>query len=95
MITISKSTRKGKKYEATDGSKTVHFGDSNYSDFTKHGDEERKKRYLQRHSNEDHSISNALSPAFLAKNILWNKRTVQASVQDLNKRYKQKFKLAT
>jgi hypothetical protein len=77
---------------ATDGSKTVHFGDSSYTDFTKGASEQQKKRYLQRHAKEDHSISNALSPAFLAKNILWNKRTVQASVRDLNKRYKQKFR---
>ena len=93
MITISKSTRPNKKYMATDGSKTVHFGDSNYSDFTKHRDEERKKRYIQRHSQEDHTISNALSPAFLARNILWNKPTVEASIRDLNRRYKTEFRL--
>jgi hypothetical protein len=93
MITIEKSTREDKKYQATDGKKTVHFGDSKYSDFTKHRDEERKKRYIQRHSNEDHSISNALSPAFLSRNILWNQPTVESSIRDLNKRYKVKFRL--
>lgn len=29
--------------------KTTHFGASGYSDFTQHKDEERKKRYLERH----------------------------------------------
>ena len=78
---------------ASDGSKVVFFGDSNYSDYTKHRDEERKKKYIRRHSGEDHSISNALSPAFLARNILWNKPTVESSVRDLNKRYKTEFRL--
>ena len=78
---------------ATDGSKTVHFGQKGASDFTKNKDEERKKNYIRRHSGEDHSISNALSPAFLARNILWNKPTVEASIRDLNRRYKTEFRL--
>jgi len=93
MITIQKSTREDKKYQATDGKKTMHFGQKGASDSTKHRDEERKKRYIQRHSNEDHSISNALSPPFLARNILWNQPTVESSIRDLNKRYKVRFRL--
>ena len=93
MITITKSTREGKTYQATDGKKTVNFGQKGASDFTKNKDEERKQTYIQRHSNEDHSISNALSPAFLARNILWNKPTIEASIRDLNRRYKTEFRL--
>ena len=29
-----------------------------------------------------------LTPGFLAKNLLWNKPTLTASIEDLNKRYK-------
>ena len=46
-IVIQESTRKGKKFQATNGQKTVHFGDSNYQDFTQHKDEQRKKTTYQ------------------------------------------------
>ena len=39
--------------EASDAGKTVHFGAAGMSDFTLHGDEERKQRYLQRHSKNE------------------------------------------
>ena len=86
-IVIQKSNNKHKKYQATDGQKTVHFGDSRYQDFTQHKDEQRKKNYISRHSNEDHSVSNALSPAFLARHVLWSEKSVPESVRKLNKKY--------
>ena len=49
-IIISKSKNKEKKYDARiDGKKTVSFGAAGMSDFTKHGDTERKQRYSNRH----------------------------------------------
>jgi hypothetical protein len=87
MITIQKSNRKGKKFQATDGRKTVHFGDSSYQDFTQHHDEKRKKSYIARHSDEDHSISNALSPAFLSRHVLWSEKSVPEAVRKLNRKY--------
>ena len=87
MITIQKSNRKGKKFQATDGSKTVHFGDSNYQDFTQHHDEQRKKSYIARHSKENHSISNALSPAFLSRHVLWSEKSVPEALRKLNRKY--------
>ena len=86
-IVIEESTRKGKKFQATNGQKTVHFGDSNYQDFTQHKDEQRKKNYLSRHGKEDHTISNALSPAFLARHVLWSEKTVPEAVRKLNRKY--------
>ena len=58
-VDIKKSTRTGKKmmaifYENDKKLKTIHFGDSNYSDYTIHKDESRKKLYIDRHrSSED------------------------------------------
>ena len=86
-IVIQESTRKGKKFQATNGQKTVHFGDSNYQDFTQHKDEKRKKNYLSRHGKEDHTISNALSPAFLARHVLWSEKSVPQAVRKLNQKY--------
>jgi hypothetical protein len=86
-IFIEESTRKNKKYKATDGRKTVHFGDSRYSDFTQNHSDERKKAYIARHSKEDHTISNALSPAFLARHVLWSEKSVPQAVRKLNRKY--------
>ena len=52
---MKKSSKNAKKYDAViDGKKTVSFGATGYSDFTKHKDEDRKKNYIARHNpNQD------------------------------------------
>ena len=83
-IIISKSKNSKKKYDAKVNGKTISFGASGYSDFTQHKDKERKQRYVNRHKkNED--WSNPMTAGFYAKNALWNKDTVKASVVDINK----------
>ena len=54
-IIIKKSSKDGKKYDAViDNKKTVSFGATGYSDFTKHKDEDRKQNYIARHKpNQD------------------------------------------
>ena len=42
----------------------LSFGDNRYKDYSQHHDYERKRRYLARHSGEDWSKHNILSPAF-------------------------------
>ena len=86
-IVIQKSSRTGKKWQASDGKRTVHFGASGYQDFTQHGDETRRKSYIQRHSNEDWSKSNMMSPAFMSRWILWEKNTIAAAVRHMNEKY--------
>jgi hypothetical protein len=50
----------------------VHFGDINYSDFTKHNNLERRKAYLRRASNlNGHWRDNKFSPNNLSINLLW------------------------
>ena len=90
VVVIRKSSKADKKYEAViDGRKTVSFGAKGYSDFTLHKDPERKQRYIQRHqNNEDWSKTGINTPGFYAKHVLWNKDTIQKSVTDLNKKYK-------
>ena len=87
-VILQKSNKKDKKYDAIiDGKKTVSFGAKNYSDFTKHKDEERKERYIARHKvNQDWKDYN--TAGFWAKNILWNKPTLQASIKDTDKNFK-------
>ena len=86
-IIFKKSSKAGKKYDAViDGKKTVSFGATGYSDFTKHKDEDRKNNYIARHKpNQD--WKDHTTAGFWVKNILWNKPTVEASVRDTNKKF--------
>jgi hypothetical protein len=87
-VEISPSDRKDKKFKAViDNRRTVHFGSKGASDFTLHKDSERKQRYLDRHrANEN--WTDPQTAGFYAKNILWNKPTIQGSVRDTNERFK-------
>ena len=86
-VVIQKSKTKGKKLDAIiNGKQKVSFGATGYSDFTKHKDEERKERYIARHKvNQD--WKDPKTAGFYAKNILWNKPTIEASVKDTNKKF--------
>jgi hypothetical protein len=86
-VVIEKSTRKHKKWQASDSKRTVHFGQASAQDFTQHGDETRRKSYIQRHSNEDWSKSNMMSPAFMSRWVLWEKKSIAAAIRNLNEKY--------
>ena len=95
FVQLKKATTQGKKYTAVfyDESrkkiKTTSFGAAGYEDYTTHGDEERKKRYIERHRNNE-NWADYKSGGSLAKHILWNKVSVAASYND----YLKKFKLS-
>ena len=93
-VHISRSKKKDKKFDAViDGKKTVSFGAKGYSDMTQHKDEERKKRYINRHKKNE-NWNDPKSAGFYARYILWNKPTLTASVADLRKQFpKLKVKL--
>ena len=89
LIKIVKSPKPEKKYRAhfSDGTHT-DFGSKGMSDFTKHKDPERKKRYMTRHSKRE-NWNSPKTPGALSRWILWNKDTLRKSIAD----YKKKFKL--
>ena len=90
-VVIKKSTKPEKKLMAVftmdnGRKKTVHFGASGMSDYTKHRDDERKKRYLNRHrANENWSAP--MTAGALSRWILWNKPTRGASISDYKRRF--------
>ena len=86
-IEISKSTRAGKKYQAVSNGKTIHFGAKGYESYIDHQDPKRRSNYISRHSNEDHSRSNIMSPAFMSRWVLWEKPTLKGAVAHLNKKH--------
>ena len=57
------------------------------SDFTLHKDDDRKERYIARHQKNE-NWRDPKTAGFHSKHVLWNKPTLQASVNDLNARYK-------
>ena len=93
-VKITKDTQGGKKYKAEffdkEGKKvkTTRFGQAGASDYTKHRDDERKQRYIERHRKSE-NWNNPVSAGALSRYVLWNKKTVSASVAD----YKNKFGL--
>lgn len=92
FIKITKSSKKNKKLDAyfinkkTNKIKIISFGDSNYSDFTKHKDEKRKERYLNRHRKNE-NWKDPMSKGALSRWILWNKPTLKSSIQDYKRRF--------
>lgn len=89
LVSIKRSTKKDKKLMATfeigGRKKVVHFGASGMSDFTKNKNIIRRNRYIFRH----HKDLNTKDPAragYLSMFILWNKKSLQASIRDYRRR---------
>lgn len=92
IVKLEKSNRKGKKFKATIRSpgiyKTVHFGSSDYEDYTTHKDIFRKNNYIARHSkilkkDGTRAIDDIFSPSWFSMWLLWNKPTLKESIKAL------------
>lgn len=86
---ITPSAKSDKKYDVSvvDGKtmKTISFGAKGYEDYTIHHDAKRKQLYMQRHRNEN--WGNPLTAGFWAKHLLWNKKTLKESADDITTNY--------
>ena len=85
---------KHKYYVITPTGKKIYFGAYGYNDYTtyyktygKKIADERKILYLKRHSNENWGKSNINSAAFFSRWLLWHKPTIEASYNDIKKRF--------
>jgi hypothetical protein len=93
LKTLRRSHKPEKKWDAVfekdnGKEKIVPFGAHGMSDFTKHKDTQRKKRYLKRHSGMGEHWSRPDTPGALSRWILWNKKTLKASLKDFKRRFK-------
>jgi hypothetical protein len=91
LLSITKDSDGVHKYVAkflldNGRTKTTHFGAVGYEDFTIHKDEERKKLYLERHEKNE-NWNNPTTAGSLSRFILWNKKTLKASINDYKKRF--------
>ncbi len=69
-VTVKASTRKGKKVDVFKGDKKVaSIGDATMADFTKHGDEQRRKNFKSRFQKQRVKVG---TPAYYSDRLLWN-----------------------
>ena len=89
---LSNSTNPNKKYmvifwnEYTGRKNTIHFGNFASDDYTITNNDERKRLYKLRHAGD---MINDLSYAGCwSWWLLWNKKTLDASIRDMERRFK-------
>lgn len=89
VYVLEESANPKKKYTAirlNPSMKKISFGAKGYEDYTQHGDDDRKKAYLTRHkSTEDWEDTD--TAGFWSRWLLWNKKTLDASIRDTEKRF--------
>jgi len=96
-VSVSKSDNPKKKYKIvlhydTGKTKTIHIGQAGAEDMTTHGDEERKKRYVDRHKKRENWTKSGIDTAgFWAKYLLWNKPTLSASKKYIESKFNVKI----
>ena len=89
---LYKSTNPKKKYmvkfinQATNKINTIHFGAYSYDDYTITNNDERKRLYSKRHINDN--ITDLNFAGCWSMNLLWNKKTLEESIHDMEKRFK-------
>lgn len=84
------TNQRHKYFIITDTGKKVFFGQYGAEDFTIHKDEERKQRYINRHKKREEMYWNKSGinqASFWSRFLLWNKPTLQASYEDIKKRF--------
>jgi len=89
-VRLRRSPNPEKKFRITfdDGSK-IDFGGRGYSDFTKHGDVSRMRRYLARHGRmgETWTKSGVKTAGFWSRWLLWSKPSLDEAKKFISKRF--------
>lgn len=92
-VRVMKSSRPEKKWMARfDDGRVVHFGATGYQDYTQHKDPTRRERYSNRHPSgpgkrENHTRTGLYTAGFWAMHLLWNKPSLTASANDMERRF--------
>lgn len=94
IVELQKQTKGIKKWKARiNMKKTVSFGARSYSDFTKHKDAKRQKRYIKRHkAKESWTKSGIKTAGFWSRWLLWNKTSIKASAKNIESKFGIKIK---
>lgn len=97
LFYLFKSKRSYKKFAAilVDNNKImfeIHFGDLRYQDYRQHRSEKRKNNYLSRAMEIKDQLGrltrdNILSPNWWSINLLWNEKTLEDSIKNVEKKF--------
>jgi hypothetical protein len=94
QIKLSRSEKPDKKFKVKVGDRkgasrtTIHFGSKGMSDYTLNQDPNRKRLYIKRHRlRENWNKSGIKTAGFWSRWLLWNKPTLNESIQDIEKRF--------
>jgi hypothetical protein len=91
-IDLYKSKRKDKKWMVVVDNKKIHFGAKGYSDYTKHKDPDRKKRYIARHkARENWKKSGIKTAGFWSRWLLWGEPTLRDSINEIERKFNVKI----
>lgn len=82
---IKSNDGKHKFFAVDENGKKVKFGAVGYSDYTIHKDDERKERYISRHSKED--WTDLGKAGTWSRYALWNKKTLNDSLTDMENKF--------
>lgn len=85
-VNIRPSTRKDKKYMAIFDDKVVHFGQKGASDYTLNKNDVLKNAYIKRHEKNE-NWNDPYTAGALSRWILWNKKSLQESINDYKRRF--------
>jgi len=87
---LTHSTNPKKKYAVLylkdDKIKTINFGASGYDDYIITNNDAQKKRYVNRHKKDN--IDDYNFSGMWANSILWNKKTIEESIKNTEKKFK-------
>jgi hypothetical protein len=89
---LIKSPKPVKKWRVIleDGSH-VDFGQKGYSDYTKHKDPARMRRYLQRHARMHENWRNPRTAGFWSRWLLWSKPNLEEAKKLVARRFRIRF----
>jgi hypothetical protein len=74
--------------------RTINFGAKGMTDFIlSKGDKKRKERYLLRHSKMGEDWTDPETAGFFSRWLLWNKKSLKASIKDTERRFNIKIHL--
>jgi hypothetical protein len=96
---LEKSNKKNKKYMVhfinpeTKRINTIYFGQAGASDYTIHKDDNRKLKYINRHSKMNEDWNNPLTAGFWSRWLLWNKPSLKASIKNTENQFNIKIHL--
>ena len=83
-VIVSNSNRKDKRYKVMYDNKVIHFGSREGRTYIDHGDDNKKKAWLARHSKLS-NFDDDTKPSFWSRWLLWHEKDIKNSMKYIGK----------